>query len=72
MNKQTPIEEIRGCPFCGKDGSVDLQEEKRTHVVKNNVYEGMFLFYKCDECGKQFTTEKSDTISLERFKPKKK
>lgn len=48
-----------------------LEIENRKQVVNNNIMEGRFYFYQCQNCGEKWTTTKSDTLSLLNFKHKK-
>jgi rubrerythrin len=64
------LEPIIKSPCC-ENRNAKLFTEKRKHIIKQNVYEGSFYVYKCDECGLGWTTTESDTVSLNNLKPKK-
>ncbi len=64
---------INKCPFCN-DKNVILDKRKFKHIPVNNpthIYDGEWWFYKCLFCKEQFTTTKSDTISMDYLTKKK-
>ena len=56
------MEDIRNCPFCnGNAKLVSIDAEKEFRKEKFSVKE---FFYKCTVCGEEFTTTKTDEISI--------
>jgi transposase-like protein len=63
-------EEVKHCPFCGLQNSVEFKSEIRSHIVKEKIMIGEFYFFKCSSCSEQFTTLNSDELSIKNFKHK--
>lgn len=74
MNDLTTLEkikeEVKNCPFCGLQNSVEFKSEIRSHIVKGKIMTGEFYFFRCSNCSEQFTTGNSDELSLKNFKHK--
>lgn len=62
--------EVKHCPFCGLQNSVEFKSEIRSHIVKEKIMIGEFYFFKCSSCSEQFTTLNSDELSIKNFKHK--
>ena len=62
---EKPQEKINNC-ICGyKD---ELKLKYRKYSYKDIV--GILWYYKCPQCGEQFTTTESDTLSQKTWKTK--
>jgi hypothetical protein len=57
-------------PFDGKYQSSNLKWDFHTYPI-NGVTKSEYLVYHCDICNARFTTTESDTISIKRYKSKK-
>jgi uncharacterized phage-associated protein len=50
------------CPYC--DGMANMQREARDLTYRKEPFRIIAHFYKCENCGEEFTTTEADTISL--------
>lgn len=58
------------CPFgCG--GKIIERTKKFKHVTEKGVFNGDWIVFQCDKCRQEFTTTKSDEISLNNLKYRK-
>lgn len=61
---------ITQCPFCNQSNTVELVKEDREHIVKDKIYSGEFILYRCSNCKEGFTTTETDTFSINNLKQK--
>lgn len=58
------MEQTRDCACCG--GEAELDTEEREMGYRKEKFVIQFLFYKCEKCGEQFTTNETDSLSVEQ------
>lgn len=59
-----------GCPHCQSGSNQEANLHWRFHPHPNGD-KSEYLSYYCDKCKHSFTTTESDTISMSRYRSKK-
>jgi hypothetical protein len=53
------------CPFC--EGFAELKNELRTVTYRKEEFNNYSFFYKCSNCGKDFTTTEIDDVNVNQI-----